>query len=67
MESIAKHYVNIRESCGKVLGRIEGSGEVKDTTRKPTKPIKLGPYGLTETETLTRKHECDGPGLPTLR
>jgi hypothetical protein len=56
---------NIRESCGRVGGRSEQIRGVKDTTRRPTEPTNLGPWGLTETGPPTREHAEAGPGPPT--
>lgn len=38
---------------------------VKDTTKRPTEPINLGPWGLTKAEPLTKEHPLAGPRLPT--
>jgi hypothetical protein len=46
----------VGESCRRVGGRIEGAGRIKDTTRRPTELINLGPWGLTETESPTKEH-----------
>jgi hypothetical protein len=44
METDAKNHNQrqLRESCGRGRGRVEGSREVKDATRKSTDTTKLG-------------------------
>lgn len=45
-ETTAKHKTELKESCGRWEGRTEGDKEVKDTTRKHTKPNKPGPVPI---------------------
>ena len=54
--TIAERHMELRDSSGRVGGRIDCAGGVKDTTRRPTELNSLGPHGLTETEPLTKKH-----------
>jgi hypothetical protein len=42
-------------TCGRVETRIERAGGIKHITRRPTEPINLGPWGLTETEPTTKE------------
>jgi hypothetical protein len=51
--------VELGESCRRKEEKIQGSIEVKDTTRKPTESTNLGLQGLTETEPPTKEHICD--------
>jgi hypothetical protein len=52
--------VELRESGGRWRGRVEGTREVKDTTRKSTESINLDPQGITESEPPTREHIWNG-------
>jgi hypothetical protein len=56
-----KHKIELRESCGRNRGRIEGVREVKDTTRRPRGSSNLGPWDLTEPEPPTKEHAGAGP------
>jgi hypothetical protein len=60
----ANHQADFVETCGRVRGRIEGTGVVKDTTKRLTEPTNLGPWGLMETEPSTKKHAWTGPRSP---
>ena len=42
--------LKIEESYERVRGRIKGSREDKDTTKRPTESANLGPWWLTETK-----------------
>ena len=60
-----QHQTQWRESCGRGRERIEGAGEVKNTTRRPTELTNVGPWGLTETEPSTEGHGWTGTRSPT--
>jgi hypothetical protein len=47
--------MELRESCGRVGGRIEGSKEDRDSTERPTETINLDPWELPEIEPPTKE------------
>jgi hypothetical protein len=47
--------LELRESCGRVEGRMKRARRVKDTSRRPTEATNLGRWGLTETEPPTKE------------
>ena len=47
--------MKLREARGRVVGRIEGLGGDKDSTRRPTESTNLDPWGLPETEPPTKE------------
>jgi len=50
--------VELRESCERVRGKIEGAEGVKDTLKRPTESNNLGPWVLTETELTPKEQMC---------
>jgi len=46
--------MELGKSCGRVGGRIEELRGDRDSTRRPTEPINLNPWGLPETEPTTK-------------
>ena len=48
------------ESCGKMGGRIQLAGGIKDMKRRCTESSNLGPWLLTETEPPTKEHVSAG-------
>jgi hypothetical protein len=61
-----KHQAELGESCERVGDRTEGTGGVKNTTRRCTESTNLCPWQLTETEPPTKKHAGDGPRFPII-
>jgi hypothetical protein len=61
----AKYQMELRESCGRMGDRFEGTGGVMGTTRKSTESTKPGLWGLTEIEPPTKKHAGARPQTPT--
>jgi len=53
--------MELRESCGRVGGRIEGSREDGDSTGRLIRSINLNPWKLSETEPPSKEHTWDGP------
>jgi hypothetical protein len=51
--------MELEESCGRV-GRIEGLDKDREFTERPTKSTNLNPWGLPETEPLTKEHTKNG-------
>jgi hypothetical protein len=44
----AKHWLELWKSYGKVVGRIEGPKEDRDSTARPTESTNLDSWGLPE-------------------
>ena len=71
METDAKSHSQTIGRAQEVLWKIGGkvwfvgTRGVKDTTRRPTEPTNLGPWGLTETEPSTGENAWSGPRPPT--
>jgi hypothetical protein len=42
IETPPKHWTDLKESCGRREGRIEGAREAKATARKHTESTNLG-------------------------
>jgi hypothetical protein len=47
--------LKIEESYERVRRRIEGPEEDRDSTRRPTEPTNLDPWGLPDTEPPTKE------------
>jgi RNA 3'-terminal phosphate cyclase len=41
-----KHWIELRESCGRVGEKIDGVRAVKDITRRPTESTNLGSQSM---------------------
>ena len=57
----AKYKMELRESCGRMGDRFEGTGGVMGTTRKSTESTKPGLWGLTEIEPPIKGYTRAGP------
>ena len=51
------------ESCRRVEGRIKGPGRDRNPTGRPTESTNMVPWGLSETEPLTKEHTRAGHRL----
>jgi len=56
----AKYWMELRDSHGRVRGRIEGREMDRISTGKPTESTNLNPCGISETELPTKKHRQVG-------
>jgi len=56
--------MNVRDSYGRVRGRIEGPKGDRNSTEKPTESTHLNPWEFPETEPPTKKHTWAVLGLP---
>ena len=52
----AKNWTEVRDSCGRVRGRIEGTEKDDNLVGKPTVSTNLDPLELPETKPPTKKH-----------
>jgi hypothetical protein len=59
-----KHYMELRESCGRVGRRIEGPEKDKDSIGRITVSTHLDSWGLPETEPPTKECTWAGPSPP---
>jgi hypothetical protein len=55
--SRAKHQAEFGSLVGHSIEKARGA---KDTTKRPSESINLGPWGLTETEPPTKEHAGTG-------
>ena len=51
-----KHWTELRESYGRVGGRIEATGGVRNSTGRSPESTNLDPWGLPETDPPNREH-----------
>lgn len=56
--------MEVRESCGRVEGRVEGPRGDRDSTKRPTESTNLDLWGLPKTEPPTKEHIWAGPRSP---
>jgi hypothetical protein len=59
----AKHQMKLRESCERLVNRIEGAGGVKDSKR-PTELTNLGSWWPTEIKLPVKEHSEAVPRTP---
>jgi hypothetical protein len=60
-ETQSKHWTQLRESYGRVGGRIKGPGGDRDFTGRPIGSTNLDAWGLPKIEPSTKKHTFVGP------
>jgi hypothetical protein len=60
-KAIAKHWMNLRDSYGRVGGKIEGPGGDRNSTERPTESTNLEMVEHSETEPPTNENSHSGP------
>lgn len=65
MKTSTVKYWKLRKSCGRVGGKIYGSGGKRSYIIRPTESTNLDTCGLPKTEPTTKEHLWAGPRLPT--
>jgi len=57
-------WTEIRDSYGRVGGRVKSPEEGRDSTGRPTDSTNLDPWELSETEPPIKEHTQSGPRPP---